>query len=257
MPFTEVSSVPGNEPAPGSKSDPKTADFSGDVAVSDEVPSKEMIEKAADITIVDTDGKEMPFKSLYTPSGESGDQGEKRTLVIFIRHFFCGSCQDYIRFLVQAIPPSSLPPSTSLVIVGCGTHTLIKMYADETSCPYPIYANPSRSLYDIFGMLKTMSLGTQPEYIKGSLPSYIARGIMQAFRRIGAGDVLKGGDSRQVGGEFLFTAGGAGEETSNPEAKVTWCHRMKNTRDHSSLAEIKGQLGISAESEGEKAKPST
>lgn len=90
MPSTEVSSTSGNEPAPGSKSDPKTADFQGDVAVNDEVPSKEMIEKAADIPVVDIDGKEMPFKSLYTPSEGSGDKGQRRTLIIFIRHFFCG-----------------------------------------------------------------------------------------------------------------------------------------------------------------------
>lgn len=164
------------------------------------------------------------------------------------------SCQDYIRFLSEAIPPSSLPPLTSLVIVGCGSHSLIKMYTDETSCPYPIYANPTRSLYDIFGMIRTMSLGDQPEYIKGSLPSYILKGIMQAFRRIGSGDVLKGGDSKQVGGEFLFVTKKTGDGETNPEetdAKVEWCHRMKNTRNHSSVSDIQSALGISTEGEGE------
>src|SRR5688500_15990535 len=108
------------------------------------------------------------------------------------------------------------------------------MYADETGCPYPIYANPSRSLYDIFGMLRTISLGSQPEYIKGSLPSLVARAIMQALRRVGSGDALKGGDFKQVGGEFLFTITGGDQE-----AKVTWCHRMRNTQDHSSTAGIR------------------
>lgn len=86
----ETTSNAGNDPAPGSKADPATADFCGDVGVSDDLPTKEMIEKAADTPIVDVDGKEMPFKSLYLPSQESGDQEERRTLVIFIRHFFCG-----------------------------------------------------------------------------------------------------------------------------------------------------------------------
>jgi hypothetical protein len=128
------------------------------------------------------------------------------------------------------------------------------MYADETSCPYPIYANPSRSLYDIFGMIRTINPGSQPEYIKGSLPSYVIKGIMQAVKRIGSGDVLKAGDAKQVGGEFLFTIGAAGDEEGSPEdtnVKVTWCHRMKNTRNHSSTSDIQQVLGIKPEAEGE------
>lgn len=45
--------------------------------------------------------------------------------------------------------------------------------------------------------------------------------------------MLSGGDFRQVGGEFLF----AGD-------KVTWCHRMKNTRDHAEILEIRNQLRL-------------
>lgn len=45
--------------------------------------------------------------------------------------------------------------------------------------------------------------------------------------------MLSGGDYRQVGGEFLF----AGD-------KVIWCHRMKNTRDHAEITEIRKQLRL-------------
>lgn len=45
--------------------------------------------------------------------------------------------------------------------------------------------------------------------------------------------MLSGGDFRQVGGEFLF----AGD-------KVTWCHRMKNTRDHAEIPAIRKQLRL-------------
>ena len=45
--------------------------------------------------------------------------------------------------------------------------------------------------------------------------------------------MLSGGDFKQVGGEFLFQNG-----------KVTWCHRMKNTRDHAELPLVRQQLGL-------------
>ena len=45
--------------------------------------------------------------------------------------------------------------------------------------------------------------------------------------------MLSGGDFRQVGGEFLFQNG-----------KVTWCHRMRSTRDHAEFPVIRQQLGL-------------
>ena len=45
--------------------------------------------------------------------------------------------------------------------------------------------------------------------------------------------MLSGGDYRQVGGEFLFQNG-----------KVTWCHRMKYTRDHAEIPLVRQQLGL-------------
>jgi hypothetical protein len=68
-------------------SDLSLANFSGDINVSRELPSREMIEEAAEIPILDADGKERPFKSLYTSSNA---HEKKRVLIIFVRHFFCG-----------------------------------------------------------------------------------------------------------------------------------------------------------------------
>lgn len=51
--------------------------------------------------------------------------------------------------------------------------------------------------------------------------------------------MLSGGAPRQVGGEFLFEGG-----------KVAWCKRMRNTRDHAEISEIKQHLGLVAGGEG-------
>lgn len=62
-----------------------TAEFSGDVDTNNNIPTMAVIEKVADLPVLDKDGKSRPFKSLY-----SGSMVAKRVLVIFVRHFFCG-----------------------------------------------------------------------------------------------------------------------------------------------------------------------
>lgn len=52
-----------------------------------ELPSKQVLEEAGNITIKDKDGNEIPFKSLYLDKPQ-----EERQLIVFVRHFFCGVC---------------------------------------------------------------------------------------------------------------------------------------------------------------------
>jgi len=84
--------------------------------------------------------------------------------------------------------------------------------------------------------------------------------VVQGLKQIRHGRVTHAGDMQQVGGEFLFepTAlvenGGlhetpvtspAGED--GEEKKVTWCHRMRNTRDHAEIPEVREILGLEGE----------
>ena len=74
-----------------------SADFKGNVKVNNNPPTKEDLEKVADLPVLDKDGKKHTFKSLYADN----ENGPRRVLIIFIRHFFCGVC--------SPIHPSSLP----------------------------------------------------------------------------------------------------------------------------------------------------
>ena len=100
---------------------------------------------------------------------------------------------------------------------------------------------------------------------------------MQSLKMLKGGMAFQGGDYQQVGGEFLFepvergtpicspaddrndenkqlgaaaaanagngSGGGAGEE----EKRITWCHRMRNTRDHAEIPELREILGLGGE----------
>lgn len=145
------------------------------------------------------------------------------------------NCQEYLRTLSSSLTPESLSqlsPPTSVVVIGCGSPDLIPMYIKETNCPYPIYADPTRQLYHKLGMTRTLNLGPKnPEYMQRSMLSVVLQSIVQEFKS--GRNMLSGGDFRQVGGEFIFENG-----------KVTWCHRMKNTRDHAEIPDLRKQIGL-------------
>lgn len=105
------------------------------------------------------------------------------------------------------------------------------MYVQETGCPFPIYADPTRKLYHALGMTSTLTLGKTPEYMQRSVLSMAVRSFIQELKS--GRNMLSGGDFRQVGGEFLFQNG-----------KVTWCRRMRNTRDHAEIPIVRQQLGL-------------
>jgi hypothetical protein len=106
------------------------------------------------------------------------------------------------------------------------------MYLKTTNCPFPVYADPTRKLYDFLGMTRTLDLGKQkPEYIQASFMSGVVHSIYQIVKT--GHNALKGVDFKQVGGEFLFDNG-----------KIVWCHRMRNTRDHAEIPELRRVLGL-------------
>lgn len=145
------------------------------------------------------------------------------------------------------------------------------MYIEATQCPYPLYTDPKSALFDALGMVKTLALGEKPAYMKMGFLKGVWTGLSQGLKQIPRGLALKSGDQRQVGGEFLFEPldlvtpvttpmdgqgaaaimdtfeqrPGQGDNKSHIEVKkITWCHRMRSTRDHAEIPEIMELLGL-------------
>lgn len=195
------------------------------------------------------------------------------------------NCQEFLRSLSEAVTPDALlrlPVSTFIAVIGCGDPKLIDMYVSETSCPFPVYTDPTRSLFQALEMTNTLALGTKPAYMRKSMTRSIMDSVVQGIKQIPTGNVLKSGDQRQVGGEFLFEprdiitpvstpredkpqrVSAFEEPPSDPapvlgsgkgpapapdrrggeEKRVTWCHRMKTTRDHAEIPELMEVLGL-------------
>ncbi|KFA74793.1 hypothetical protein S40288_06623 [Stachybotrys chartarum IBT 40288] len=248
-------------------------DFDGELSTTNELPSPDLIRKIENYMVLDRHGKSSSFKSLY-----SGPNAARRVLVIFIRHFFCGNCQDYLRTLSESITPEMLlrlPVSTFITVIGCGDPKLIETYAAETKCPFPIYTDPNRALFQALGMTTTWDSGSRPAYMKKSLALVTLSSIASALKQVPKGNALKSGHFAQVGGEFLFEPTTIDTPISTPqyerqkeyglaegaarvsneaeeedvgrrteEKKMTWCHRMKTTRDHAEIPELMEILGL-------------
>ena len=75
-------------------------------------------------------------------------------------------------------------------------------------------------------MIRTLNLGPKKaNYIQSSMFWTSVRGMVQGMKN--GKNAFKSGNYWQVGGEFLFEDG-----------DVTWCHRMRNTRDHTEIPEL-------------------
>ncbi|KAG5923057.1 hypothetical protein E4U42_005056 [Claviceps africana] len=230
-------------------------DSQGEVRTTDEVPSAETLAKVETYRVLDGHGGSRPFGTLYR-----GKDATRRTLVIFIRHFYCGNCQEYLRAVAESITPEALaaiPLSTSIVVIGCGDPALVDSYAKTTNWPYAIFTDPSGSLFHELGMTKTLALGSKPAYMRRSMVVSTLLSIGQALRAVSQGLALSSGDQRQVGGEFLFEpldvampARGQLDEDDGElvrgaeEKRLTWCHRMRTTRDHAEIPVLRGVLGL-------------
>ncbi|KAI1738031.1 AhpC/TSA antioxidant enzyme-domain-containing protein [Xylaria scruposa] len=245
-------------------------DFKGSVETNDEIPPQAVLRAVENHTVIDSAGKFHTFKSLY-----SGPNVARRILVIFVRHFFCGNCQEYLRTLSASITPEALlalPVSTFIAVIGCGSHELIDTYVKETGCRFPVYADPTRRLYADLGMVRTLSMGPRPAYLQNRTVAHtVVSGIVQGLRQVKSGLATKSGDQKQVGGEFLFEPAsrtletpiqtplldgeeegrkndvgldGAGGNRKGEEKCVTWCHRMRTTRDHAEIPELMEILGL-------------
>ncbi|KAF2670302.1 hypothetical protein BT63DRAFT_413041 [Microthyrium microscopicum] len=181
-------------------------------------------------------------------------------LLIFVRHFYCYNCQEFLRHLVHHIP--QLPANTAITIISNGAPALIEPYIAATQVPYPVFVDPAPSpLYKALGLASTKSMGAKSEYVQQGLLAGVVQGVLQG---VGSGKhATSGGAMWQVGGEFLFERNdktyeanwaigkSKGEKVEQPkeagdEWEITWAHRMKTTRDHVSMEELRRVLGVDA-----------
>ncbi|KAH9945811.1 AhpC/TSA antioxidant enzyme-domain-containing protein [Epithele typhae] len=197
--------------------------------MSPQLPGAETISKAAQVAVFDSEGKEVPFGSLI--------DGDKKTIVVFIRHFFCGSCKQYTEQLATVREDALKDAGATILLVGCGDWQPIKHYNESTGFRGPIYANPGRELYQIFEFMSGLKMTPSGQEKR----SYLGRGVLSnVIHSIWDGPLknpaiaTKGGPSAQNGGDFVF----------GPDQSCIFAHRMEHTEDHVEVEDLMKAAGV-------------
>ncbi|EIW84291.1 hypothetical protein CONPUDRAFT_50940 [Coniophora puteana RWD-64-598 SS2] len=192
------------------------------------LPTHEEIADAASYLVMAENGIRVPFGELFR---------HERVVFIFIRHFWCPYCQDYMASIASTVDPRVLRDAgVSLIIISNGSYKMIKSYRKIFRMPFKIYTDPALRVYQALGMGRRT--GPDPQ-VRGS---YIRHGSVR-----GAGMVLlnalrvgmpmwgRGGNMSQLGGEFVL----------GPGLRVSWAHRMPSARGHAPIIRVLANAGVS------------
>jgi len=182
----------------------------------------------ADIPIFSEAGEQVNFASLYA---------DKKTVVVFIRHFFCGLCQSYLSELAKVPKEAFEAANTNIAVVGCGEWTLIKQYREDTEFPYPVYANPSRKLYQELGLISSLAGPPKDEPPKsyiGSVVSIVAKSTWRGLKSPFSSITGKGGSISQLGGDFVL----------GPGNHCSFASRMRWVTDHMDVPDLMKVAGV-------------
>ncbi|MBW0533636.1 hypothetical protein O181_073351 [Austropuccinia psidii MF-1] len=192
-------------------------------ADTNELVDSKTLKQAEGIGVFDEQGNERPFGGLVRHG---------TVCVVFIRHFGCSFCQSYIAGLKKILTQDNLG-DRKLLVVGCGHWSVIKAYKELLDCPFPIYSDNTRKLFDALSMIANLGFGdskTQGHYITESLPSAILTSVVNTFK-MGTKTFFQAGKMDQLGGEFIFQKG-----------QCVFAHRMRTTRDHTEPEDLKERL---------------
>ncbi|EGG11969.1 uncharacterized protein MELLADRAFT_101809 [Melampsora larici-populina 98AG31] len=184
------------------------------------------LDLALESKLIDSIGQEIKFNQILDPNF--------RTIVIFLRHFRCPFCQQYIKKLSEiSLHNQNLMMfryKIRIILIGQGDYKMINPYKALYNCPFPIYSDPNQNhpLYKSLGMqsgsffTKSPSLSSVSyldhlsifELFIMALKVHLFFGYLSLMGIFGCVQNDKqnatkmplryGGDLKQLGGEFVF-----------------------------------------------------
>jgi hypothetical protein len=205
--------------------------------------------EASLLDVIDEKGTRVKFGDLV--------RGRK-TMVIFIRHWYCTLCAQYMDSIIKEVSPEALEEAdVDLIIIGNGSNKMIDGYKSEWAhgfrflvdhradivadksfrCPFKMYTDPTLALYRALGLTR-QTTDAGPDEEKGDY--LVQSGLEQTvstIKRATKMPLRNPGHFLQLGGEFVF------DGTLN----VTYTHRMTTTRSHAPIRDVCARAGVRLE----------
>ena len=113
------------------------------------IPPFSQLSRAVSLSIFIENGDRILFGSILA---------QHRTIVIFIRHFWCPLCQDYMSSLSSLVKPEMLQShkdsiqEVQLGVISNGAHAMIGKCHKTFQLPFNMYTDPSLAIYTALGM---------------------------------------------------------------------------------------------------------
>ncbi|CED84129.1 Uncharacterized conserved protein [Phaffia rhodozyma] len=196
------------------------------------IPSATKLIEAGECEILSELGESVKFSDILAE-----EKGWK-TAVFFIRHFWCGQCQNFMSNSILQLDINVLRRNRiKVIIISNGHWQIIKKYRHLFHCPFPIYVDGPRKLYNRLGMTKLtndfgpLAQSKRSAYNRDTVPIQLAKGIGNGLFRLPLRDM---GKLVQLGGEFVF------DDTKT----CTFAHRMTNTSDHMEAVDLVAEAGV-------------
>lgn len=148
----------------------------------------------------------------------------RKTVVFWIRTFICGQCQDYTFASLSQLDPVAIHEAgINVIVIAPGSWKIIKRYREIFKCPFPIYVDDSRRLYQLMGMTKLSGdfgpAKGRAAYHQSTIPRQILKGIGNSLFKM---PLANPGKISQLGGEFVL----------GPGLRCDFAHRMTTRSDH-------------------------
>jgi len=194
----------------------------------DILPTADSLTEAEKLEVFDEKGTRISFGALIS---------KQRTVVVFIRHFFCGMCQNFVAQLAD-IPKDILEKAgVKIIVIGCGEYPLITNYKNNSNFYGEVYAEPTRKLYQTLGMnLQNFDITpkdqTPKTYVAKNRMATAAKSIWRIRNPLHVG---RQGNFSQLGGEFIMGPGNV----------CSFSHRMIHTEDHLEPRDLMAAAGVS------------
>ncbi|XP_044513486.1 peroxiredoxin-like 2C isoform X1 [Gracilinanus agilis] len=208
-----------------------------------------LAEDVAELSVQDASGKGIPFGELFR---------ERRAIVVFVRHFLCYTCKEYVEDLAK-IPKSFLQDANvTLIVIGQSSFQHIEPFCKLTGYSHEIYVDTERKIYRKLGMNKGEGIASseQSPHVKSNLLS----GSIQSLWRAMTGPIFDfQGDPAQQGGTLILGPEPRWQalfiiisidrarkffNSSVPGNNIHFIHLDKNRLDHKPINSILQLAGV-------------
>ncbi|XP_048187679.1 peroxiredoxin-like 2C isoform X3 [Perognathus longimembris pacificus] len=171
-----------------------------------------LADAVAELPVLDSAGERIPFGALFR---------ERRAVVVFVRHFLCYTCKEYVEDLAK-IPKSFLQEANvSLIVIGQASYHHIEPFCKLTGYSHEMYVDPEREIYKRLGMKRGEEIASsgQSPHIKSNL---LWGSLWSLWRAVNSPLFDFQGDPAQQGGTLIL--GPACRGAAGELYKQTFCY---------------------------------